>query len=198
MTTISAPTTTPSSTVGISRLYLVRAVIALLWAGLFVATASGPLTSDQTIPTFAVALLIIYPLIDVAASLVDARTSRHDTSRHASAQFLSAAISAVAAAAIAVAAGFGADAILRVFGIWALLTGLIQLILAVVRRRRGTPGQLAMMFSGSISAMAGIAFILMATEMELNLTGLAAYATAGAIFFLLAAWRLRAQSDTTA
>ena len=145
-TTVSAATT--------GRLYLIRGVIALIWAGLLAAavSSSGSLTPEQTVPAFAVALLISYPLIDVVASLVDARSSRHGAPRNATAQFVNAAISAVAAAAIAVAASHGADAILRVFGAWALLTGLIQLILAIVRRRRGTPGQLPMILSGSISS----------------------------------------------
>ena len=111
-------------------------------------------------------------------------------------QTINAAISVVATTAIAVAASHGADAILLVVGAWALLTGLLQLILAVTRRGRGTPGQLPMILSGSISSAAGLGFLLMANGSEINLINLAAYATAGAIFFLASAWRLRARRET--
>lgn len=194
MTITSAPRATDPSTATAGRLYLVRAVIALIWAGLL-AAAPGSLTPDQTIPASAVALLIGYPLIDVVSSLVDARASRQPT-RNAMAQYVNAAIGTIAAVAIAFAASSGADAVLRIFGSWALLTGLIQLTLAVSRRGRGTPGQLPMIISGVISSVAGIAFVLMSTQTELNLLGLAGYATAGAIFFLVSAWRLRSRRDT--
>lgn len=199
MTTTTAAPTTFLSTVTTRRLYLIRGVIALVWAGLLVVAVSsgGSLTPEQAIPAFAIALLISYPLIDVIASLIDAGSSRHGACRNAAVQFINAAISAVAAAAIAIAASHGADAILLVFGAWALLTGLIQLILAIVRRRGGTPGQLPMILSGSISSLAGVGFLLMAGKSELNLINLAAYATAGAIFFLASAWRLRSRRDTT-
>ena len=144
MTTTPAARATPLRKANTGWLYLVRAVISIIWAGLLVAAVSsgGSLTPEQTIPAFAVALLISYPLIDVIASLIDARSSLHGAPRNAAAQYINAAISAVAAGAVAVAAGDGADAVLLVFGAWALLTGLIQLILAIARRRRGNPGQL--------------------------------------------------------
>ena len=180
-----------STTALTQRLYLVRAVIALVWAGLLVAALSsaGSLTPQESVPAFAVALLIIYPIIDVVASLLDARTHRRGAPRNAATQLANAAISTVTAVVLAVTAGPGADAILRVFGAWALLTGLIQLTLALLRRRHGTAGQWPMILSGGISTLAGLSFVQMATKSDLNLTALAGYATLGAIFFLLAAWR---------
>jgi len=198
MTTTATNATLLSPTIT-ERLYVIRAVIALIWAGLLGVAVSfrGPLTADQAIPAFAVALLISYPLIDVIASLIEARSSRRVAPRSAATQVINAAISAVATAAIAVAASHGVDAVLLVFGGWALLTGIIQLILAIVRGRHGAPGQLPMILSGSISCLAGIAFVLMAaSKSELNLINLAAYATAGAIFFLASAWRLRSRRET--
>jgi uncharacterized membrane protein HdeD (DUF308 family) len=182
------------------RLYLARGVVALVWAALLVValSASGSLTPQDSVPAFAVALLISYPLIDVVASLSDARTQqRHGAPRSATTQLANAAISSATAIAIAVTASHGADAILRVFGTWAFLTGLIQLTLGLLRRRQGNPGQWAMILSGGISTAAGLSFIQMATKSDLNLTPLAGYAMFGAVFFLLSAWRLRSQRDAT-
>jgi uncharacterized membrane protein HdeD (DUF308 family) len=178
------------------RLYWIRALAALVWAGLLAValSAGGSLTPQESVPAFAIALLISYPLIDVIASLIDARTQqRHRPAGTATAQLVNAGISSLTAIAIAVAASHGADAIFRVFGAWAILTGVIQLTLAILRRRRSTPGQWPMILSGGISTLAGLGFTQMATKSELNLTTLAGYATLGAIFFLISAWRLRSQ-----
>ena len=63
-----------------SRLYLVRAVLALVWAGVLGAALSsaGALTAGSDLPGFVVVLLIFYPALDIAASLLDARTQRRD------------------------------------------------------------------------------------------------------------------------
>jgi hypothetical protein len=53
-----------------------------------------------------------------------------------------------------------------------------------------------MILSGSISTLAGVAFILMADLSGLmNLVNLAGYPIAGAIFFLISAWRLRPRRE---
>jgi uncharacterized membrane protein HdeD (DUF308 family) len=183
----------PAAAAQTRRLYLIRAVAALLWAGLLALAlhSSGSLTPQESVPALAIALLILYPLIDVTASLLDARAQQHRDPGNAAIQVGNAVIGTVAAAIIAVAASHGADAILRVFGTWALLTGLIQLTLAIIRRGRATPGQWPMILSGVISSGAGLSFLKMATGRELKLTSLAGYAVLGAIFFLISAWRLR-------
>jgi uncharacterized membrane protein HdeD (DUF308 family) len=188
-----------STTAPTQRLYLVRAVIALVWAGLLTAALSstGSLTPQESVPAFAIALLILYPVIDIAASLVDARTQRPDGPRNATTQLFNAAVSTVAAVAIAVTASHGADAILRVFGVWAFLTGLVQLILAVLRHRRSIAGQWPMMLSGGLSTLVGLSFIKASTQDDLKLSSLAGYATLGAIFYLLSAWRLRSSATGT-
>ena len=188
------PTSDPLTLAPTFRLHLVRAVVALVWAGLLVAalSAGGALTPQESLPALAVALLILYPLIDVVASLLDARTHRRTgTGRNATTQVANAAVSTVAAVAVAVTASHGADAVLRVFGVWAVLTGLVQLVLGLLRRRGGTPGQWPMILSGGISTLAGLGFTRMAARSELDLVPLAGYAAFGAVFFLLAAWRLR-------
>jgi uncharacterized membrane protein HdeD (DUF308 family) len=189
----TAPHTPATTTRATSRLYLVRAIAALVWAGLLAAALSstGTLSAHTDLPGFAVLLLIVYPAIDVAASLLDARTQRAGAiPGTARTQLVNAAISTVAAIAVAVAAGAGPASVLRVFGAWALLTGLIQLALAITRLRQGTRGQWPMVLSGSLSALIGVTFVLMAAKTHPALTGLSGYAVGGAILYLVSAARL--------
>ncbi len=155
------------------RIYVIRAGFALAWA-VALALAGGDLGGATT------ALLIAYPAIDVVASLADARATRLPV------QWLNAGISAVALIAIAVATGQDTAAVLRVFGAWALVSGAVQLGVALIRRRR-VPGQLPMILSGGISVIAGVAFVSMASADDPKVTNLAGYATLGAIFYLVAA-----------
>jgi uncharacterized membrane protein HdeD (DUF308 family) len=159
------------------RIYSVRAGLALAWAFALV-LAGGELRGATT------ALLIAYPAIDVAASLLDAR----DT--HTRVQWLNASIGVAALAGLAVATAHDAAAVLRVFGAWALVSGAVQLGVALARRRT-TPGQLPMILSGGISVVAGAAFVAMAGADDPKLTNLAGYATLGAVFYLVSAWGLR-------
>ncbi len=172
------------------RIYVARAIAAIIWAiTLAIALSStADLSSRKAVPAFVAALLVLYPVIDVIATAAEARIRRP-----ALPLAVSAAVSAAAAIGIIVAASHGADAVLRVFGVWALLAGLIQLGLAITRRRRGLTGQWAMVLSGGISAVAGLSFVQMATKTTPNLTGLAGYATLGAIFFLVSARRLNSR-----
>jgi hypothetical protein len=89
------------------HLFLTRGVSAIAWAAVF-AVASDSLTVGAAV------LLVLYPLIDVVASLNDART------QHGSARRLllaGAAASAVAAVALGVAATGSVSNVLAVFGI---------------------------------------------------------------------------------
>jgi uncharacterized membrane protein HdeD (DUF308 family) len=155
------------------EIYVVRAGVALAWA-VALLVAGGDLGGATT------ALLIAYPAIDVVASLADARATRLPV------QWVNAGLSAAALVAIAVATGHDAAAVLRVFGAWALVSGAIQLAVALQRRRR-VPGQWPMMLSGGISVLAGVGFASMASADDPKLTNLAGYATLGAIFYLIAA-----------
>jgi hypothetical protein len=81
-------------------------------------------------------LLVLYPLIDAVATLIDAR-SQHGSAR----QWLlvNAGSSTVAAIALGVAATSGVTAVFAVFGVWAAVSGAAQLI--VVLRRRAAAWQ---------------------------------------------------------
>jgi uncharacterized membrane protein HdeD (DUF308 family) len=157
------------------RLYFVRFGFAVVWAALLFATGGklGPA---------AVILLVLYPAFDVAAAVVDARTS-HDRGLYANI-----AVSSLAAIGLAIACASGVPAVLRVWGAWAIVAGLIQLLVAVSRRRLG--GQWPMILSGGISVLAGTAFAVMAGSDNPKPNNVAGYAVLGGIFFLVSALRL--------
>ena len=162
------------------RLYFIRFGFAIVWAGLLVATAS-------TINPLSVTLLVLYPVFDVAAAVVDARSSR--SARPVSGLYVNIAISLLAAVGLAIAVSAGTPGVLRVWGAWAVLSGLVQLFVGLIRRTLG--GQWPMIISGAISTVAGASFILQASQSGTGLSTLAGYATLGGIFFLVSALRLR-------
>jgi uncharacterized membrane protein HdeD (DUF308 family) len=178
MTTV-APVAPGTASV-LRRLYLVRFGFALVWAVLLFAAGSalGPLS---------VPLLVLYPLVDVAAAVLDARSSR------ATGLYINIAVSSLAAIGLAVASSSGIPAVLRVWGIWAIAAGLVQLIVGVGRRRLG--GQWAMIISGAISTIAGTSFVVQAAQDSASLRSLAGYALLGGIFFLTSALRLGRTAD---
>ncbi|MFI7118697.1 hypothetical protein [Amycolatopsis sp. NPDC049868] len=161
------------------RLYFVRFGFALVWAGLLFTSASklGPVS---------VALLVLYPLFDVVAAVIDLRSSQ-DT-KPASGLYVNIAISAIAGIGLAFAAASGIPAVLRVWGVWAVVSGLVQLAVGIGRRKLG--GQWAMIASGAISTLAGASFVLQATQPDASLVNLAGYAALGGVFFLVSAIRL--------
>jgi uncharacterized membrane protein HdeD (DUF308 family) len=91
--------------------------------------------------------------------------------------------------AVSVALQKGIAEALIVFSAWAILTGLIQLILGF-RRRKQLDGQWPMIVSGGQSMLAGVSIFLKAHTPGTGVNTLAGYAAFGAFYFLLAAFRL--------
>ena len=100
---MSTVSTTPSVTTApaaspLRRLYLARFAFAVVWAGLFAATGS-------TLGAAAAVLLVLYPAVDTAAAVVDARSTR------ATGAYVNIAVSLgfswMSGAALADAAGIG-------------------------------------------------------------------------------------------
>ncbi|MCO5970277.1 DUF308 domain-containing protein [Actinoallomurus soli] len=178
MTTV-ASSAAPGIAPALRRLYLVRFGFAIVWAVLLFATKSdlGPVS---------VTLLVLYPLFDAAAAVVDARSSR--ATGPARGLYVNIAISLLAAIGVAVACASGVPAVLRVWGAWAIVSGLVQLVVGATRRRMG--GQWPMILSGAISVLAGGSFITSASAQNPSLAGIAGYAVPGGIFFLISALRL--------
>jgi uncharacterized membrane protein HdeD (DUF308 family) len=178
-------TTLNSPTVGgfapaLRRLYFVRFAFAIVWAALvFLTTKSG-------LGAVGVALVVVYPLFDVGSAIVDARSSKDSGSVRA--LYVNMAISLLATIGVGVAAASGIPAVLRVWGAWAIVAGLVQLVVGVARREMG--GQWPMILSGGISVLAGASFILGASAPKPSLANVAGYAVLGGIFFLVSAIRL--------
>jgi uncharacterized membrane protein HdeD (DUF308 family) len=81
-----------------------------------------------------------------------------------------------------------------VWGAWAIVAGLVQLIVRVTRRKMG--GQWPMILSGGISVLAGGSFIAAAGSDNPTLANIAGYAILGGIFFLVSALRLGRAAKT--
>ncbi|MFE5034356.1 hypothetical protein [Streptomyces sp. NPDC056683] len=178
-----ASTTASAEPIGampaLRRLYVVRFVFAAVWAALL-------LVSGSELTVGAKLLLFVYPAFDVAAAVVDARSAR--AAAPVKGLYVNMAVSALAAVGVVVASTSGVADVLRVWGAWAVVSGLIQLLVGVARRPMG--GQWAMILSGGISVLAGANFIRSATQDAPSLATLAGYATLGGIFFLASAIRL--------
>jgi uncharacterized membrane protein HdeD (DUF308 family) len=165
------------------QLFLIRGLVAITWAAVF-AAASDSLTTGVTVA--AGILVVIYPLIDVAASLIDARSQRGSARR---VLLAGAATSAVAAAALAVAATGTVADVLAVFGVWAIVSGAAQV--AVALRRRAQYGtQWLMLLAGIGSVGFGTAFVGASTGTDPMLNMLVIYALGGGIDFVVQAWLL--------
>lgn len=176
-TSVTVAPTIPSA---LRQLYFVRFGFAVVWAGFLAFSAS-------TLNPFSISLLLLYPAFDLAAAVVDHRSSR--ATKPASALYVNMALSLLTVIGLAVAVFSGLPAVLVVWGAWAITAGIVQLIVGASRRTLG--GQWPMILSGGISVLAGTGFILQSGGPKASLTSLAGYATLGGVFFLLSALRLR-------
>ncbi|WP_329138794.1 DUF308 domain-containing protein [Streptomyces sp. NBC_01476] len=186
--TTTATTTTPS---GLRSLYLIRVVFSLIWVALVV-TTSGSLDSPDTPTVIAAVLLVIYPLWDSVATLLERRmagTGVGTGTGTGSADRVSAVNTVLGLAATIgmVAAVFSTiGKALLVFGIWALLSGAIQLVVAI-RRRRTVGAQWPMIISGGLSVVAGASFAATSDSATSGLSTIAGYSAFGAFWFLVSA-----------
>jgi len=157
--------------------YFTRAGVAVVWV-------AAAFTLGTRMPPVAAALLVAYPAWDALANLVDAQ--RSGGLKANGSQAFNVAVSAITAIAVAVALGQGMHAVLAVFGVWAALAGLFQLITGV--RRWKTGGQVTMILSGAQSMIVGALFIKQATGAAVpGIVDIAPYAALGAFYFLVAA-----------
>jgi uncharacterized membrane protein HdeD (DUF308 family) len=157
--------------------YFIRFAVAAAWVLL-------AFTVARAMPPLAAIMLVAYPAWDALANFVDARRSgglnRNKT------QLLNFVISIVTTVAVAIALGKSMNAVLAVFGVWAVLSGLFQLATAIRRWKSGA--QWAMVLSGAQSALAGICFVKMAGDAAtIDITNVAPYAAFGAFYFLVSA-----------
>jgi uncharacterized membrane protein HdeD (DUF308 family) len=184
MTTATATTASRIRSAGSLRsLYFVRTVFSAIWVTLVFLLASTVTTGTR--PTvIAVVLLTIYPAWDAIATFFDVRATAMGSSHLA--QYLNIAVGLLAAAGVLIGIGAGLTPALIVFGVWASVSGAVQLYLGL-RRRRPIGGQWPMIISGGLSVLAGISFIVTSGAPKTSLTTLAGYSAFGAFWYLVGA-----------
>ena len=165
---------------GLRTLYFVRAGFSILWVILLA-------TAGKTNVALAQALFVLYPAWDAMATWFDIKANPPSASK--TPQFVNLAISAATTVAVALTLKAGVPAALMVFGAWAIVTGIIQLMLGL-KRRQALGGQWPMIISGGQSTIAGISFIALAHAPTMGISSLAGYAAFGAFYFILSAIRL--------
>jgi uncharacterized membrane protein HdeD (DUF308 family) len=173
---------TPSSRAGadaLMRYYLLRAAAAAAWV-------MAAFTIGRSNAVVAGALLVIYPAWDALANARDA--GANGGFRANLPQALNTAVSAAIALAVLAALQIDMRLVLVLFGVWAILAGLLQLAVGV-RRWRVYGAQWAMVLSGAQSALAGGFFISRAAAPAVApvITVVAPYAAFGAFYFLVSA-----------
>jgi uncharacterized membrane protein HdeD (DUF308 family) len=175
--TFGQPTTQPSSQSWLRSYYFARAIFSIAWIAAAILFKAHP---------FSVALLlVIYPAWDALANLVDARVN--GGLKINPSQALNVAVSVVTALAVIAAIGTGMHAVLAVFGVWAILAGLLQLATGA-RRWRHYGAQWAMILSGAQSALAGGYMISQSLgNVAPTVLDIVPYAAFGAFYFLLSA-----------
>ena len=104
--------------------YFVRFAVSALWVALAFTVAT-------TMPPLAAIMLVAYPAWDAVANFVDAQRTG-GISRNKS-QLLNFVISALTTLAVAIALTSSMNAVLAIYGVWAALSGLFQLMTAVRR-----------------------------------------------------------------
>lgn len=136
-------------------------------------------------PALSAVLLVGYPLWDALANLVDAQRSGGLSENRS--QLFNFLVSLVTTASVAIALGHSMNTVLIVFGVWAALSGVLQLATAT-GRWKAFGAQWAMILSGAQSALAGVFMIKMALGAEpVGIANIAPYAAFGAFYFLVSA-----------
>ncbi|EJL53415.1 hypothetical protein PMI09_03211 [Rhizobium sp. CF122] len=157
--------------------YYVRAAFSIIWVAAAILYAGNPILASG--------LLVIYPAWDAVANLVDARTNGGFKAN--SSQTLNIFVSTVTTLTVILAATKSTNAILAVFGVWAILSGALQLMTGV-RRWRGFGAQWAMILSGGQSCLAGGFMITQSLgTTPPSILDVAPYAAFGAFYFLISA-----------
>jgi uncharacterized membrane protein HdeD (DUF308 family) len=167
---------TQNSSGWLKRYYFARFAFSTVWVLLAFSVA-------KNLPAIAAVMLVLYPIWDALANFADAQHSgglaRNKT------QLFNIIVSGLTALAVGIGLGSSMSTVIVVFGVWAGLSGLLQLATAV-RRWKSFGAQWAMILSGAQSALAGFLFVLRAGTPGISaLTTVAPYAAVGAFYFLI-------------
>lgn len=175
------PAATAATPSGLRSLYLIRVVFSLIWVALLF-TTSKSLKSPDDPTAIAAILLVIYPLWDAVATLLERHLA--GTTSRVSTVNIALGLAATIGMIIAVLSTIGTA--LLAFGVWALLSGAIQLFVAI-RRWRNPGAQWPMIISGGLSVLAGASFAAMSGSATSGLSAIGGYSAFGAFWFLVAA-----------
>ena len=158
--------------------YYLRFAVSTIWVAL-------AFTVARSVLPLAAVMLVAYPAWDAIANYLDA--SRSGGLGKNKSQMLNVIVSIVTAIAVALTLGHGMHAVLQIFGVWAALSGLFQLVTGV-RRWKSYGAQWAMILSGAQSGLAA-AFMLhkAAGIAPVGIADIAPYAAFGAFYFLVSA-----------
>jgi hypothetical protein len=158
--------------------YYIRAAGSLVWITLAVLIGKNN-------PATGAVLLVLYPAWDAIANYLDA--SRSGGLSVNPPQKFNFIVSLLVAAAIIWALSISMNATIKVFGLWAIFSGVLQLS-ASVRRWKQANGQWAMILSGAQSTLAGVFMFKQASSnMALDVTTVVPYAAFGVFYFLISA-----------
>jgi hypothetical protein len=153
--------------------YYLRFAVAAIWVAVAFTVAKGS-------PPLAAAMLVAYPAWDALANFVDAGRSGGLVNNKS--QMLNFVVSIVTAVAVAATLPQGLHPVLQVFGVWAVLSGLFQLLTGV-RRWKSYGAQWAMILSGAQSGLAGAHMLSKAAGTgEVGIADIAPYAAFGAFY----------------
>jgi len=165
--------------------YYLRFAVSAAWVAL-------AFTVAKSMPALAAVMLVAYPAWDALANYLDA--SRSGGLAKNKSQMLNFVVSVVTAVAVAAILPDGMHAVLRIFGVWAILSGLFQLITGV-RRWKSYGAQWAMILSGAQSGLAGAHMLSKAAgAAPVSIADIAPYAAFGAFYFLVSAVALTVSS----
>jgi len=158
--------------------YSIRAAVSIIWIALAVLIGK-----DNS--AIGAVLLVLYPAWDALANYLDARKSGGLAVNPP--QKFNFIVSLIVAAAIIWTLSININTTIKVFGLWAIFSGVLQLS-ASLRRWKQANGQWAMMLSGAQSALAGIFMFKQASShIALDVTTVAPYAAFGVFYFLISA-----------
>ncbi|KAI1125716.1 hypothetical protein F5Y10DRAFT_246421 [Nemania abortiva] len=162
----------------LKKYYFARAAFSVVWV-------AAAFTIGSASYVVGAVLLVVYPLWDAAANLVDAQRSGGLANNQT--QAINLLVSVVTTGLVLLAVFMGMHWVLGVYGAWAILSGLMQLG-SGVRRWRTAGAQWAQILSGAQSSLAGGFFIFQATQPEEpSIKNIAGYAAFGAFYFLVSA-----------
>lgn len=158
--------------------YYIRAAGSIVWIILAVFIGKNN-------PAVGAVLLVLYPAWDAFANYVDAKQSGGLAVNPP--QKFNVIVSLIVAAAIIWALSISMNATIKVFGVWAIFSGVLQLS-SSVRRWKHSDAQWAMILSGAQSALAGIfMFKQGSSDIALDVTTVAPYAAFGVLYFMISA-----------